>query len=171
MIFATGLSEPEGPVVLADKSWLVVEMDPSRGSVTRVSPDGQKVQPIVRAGRPNGLALDRDGIVWVAESLSPTLLRMSLERQVETFLTGCEDLPFIFPNDLCFGPDELLYLTDSGILIRDFAPGGKIIPDYATCQPDGRVFRSIPAPSRLPWSIAVSPSPTASPSDLTRNCT
>jgi gluconolactonase len=141
MIFTKGLYEPEGPVALADKSWLVVEMDPNRGCVTHISQDGKKIHSIAKTGRPNGLALDRHGIVWVAESMFPSLLKMSLDGQVEVFLRDCNGLPFIFPNDLCFGPDGLLYLTDSGIFIKDFAPMGIIRPDYATCQPDGRVFQ------------------------------
>jgi gluconolactonase len=141
MIHTRGLSEPEGPVALADQSFLLVEMGPERGSVSHVSPDGKEIRVIARTGRPNGLAVDREGMIWVAESLQPALLRASMDGKVEVFLTHDNDLPFIFPNDLCFGPDGLLYLTDSGITIQEFIPSGKIRPDYATCPYDGRVFQ------------------------------
>ena len=42
MIFASGLTLPEGPVPLRDSSWLVVEGG-ARRSVTQISPDGQSV--------------------------------------------------------------------------------------------------------------------------------
>jgi len=41
MFFASGLREPEGPVLLGDGSWLVVEMAADRGSVTQISSDGR----------------------------------------------------------------------------------------------------------------------------------
>jgi len=34
-----------------------------------------------------------------------------------------------------------LYMTDSGIHIDDFAPGGKVRPDYMDVETDGRVYR------------------------------
>jgi hypothetical protein len=37
MIFATGFSNPEGPVVLPDGTWLIVEGGAGRGCVTQVS--------------------------------------------------------------------------------------------------------------------------------------
>jgi hypothetical protein len=37
MIFATGFSNPEGPVVLPDGTWLIVEGGAGRGCVTHVS--------------------------------------------------------------------------------------------------------------------------------------
>jgi gluconolactonase len=61
--------------------------------------------------------------------------------EVEVVLTGCDNEAFLFPNDLCFGPDGYLYLTDSGILIDEFEPGGKIRLDYEKLAYDGRVFR------------------------------
>ena len=141
MIFSTGLSVPEGPVLLSDGSWLVVEMGPDRGSVTHISPDGQDKQIIAKTGRPNGLAVDKEGFIWVAESQNPALLRLTLEGDVEVFLTECNGESFLFPNDLAFGPDGALYLTDSGILFEDFAPGGKVRPDWMEVYPDGRVYK------------------------------
>lgn len=140
MIFAAGLSFPEGPVLLPDKSWLVVEGGPDRGRVTHISSDGKTLEIVARTGRPNGLAIDRSGYVWIAESKVPSLLRMDLEGRTEVFATGCDGEPFLFPNDLCFGPDGALYLTDSGVHIDEFAPGGKIRSDYDQVKYDGRIY-------------------------------
>ncbi|MCJ7737115.1 MAG: SMP-30/gluconolactonase/LRE family protein [Anaerolineae bacterium] len=141
MIFASGLSVPEGPVMLADGRWLVVEMGEGRGCITEISPDGQDKRVLATTGRPNGLAVDIDGNVWVAESQTPSLLRMTLDGAVEVFLTECDGEAFLFPNDLAFGPDGRLYMTDSGILATDFAPGGQVRPDFETAPMDGRVYQ------------------------------
>lgn len=141
MIFTSNLSVPEGPVLLPDGSWLVVEMGPDRGCVTHISPDGKTKHVIAKTGRPNGLAVDKEGIIWVAESQRPSLLRLTMDGEVEVFLTECDGEPFLFPNDLAFGPEGDLYMTDSGILIGDFAPGGKVRPDYMTAPMDGRVYK------------------------------
>ena len=138
--FATDLHLPEGPVYLPDGSWLCVE-DAPRGTVTLLSADGQTRRVVARTGRPNGLAVDRDGVIWVAESGEPLLLRVAMDGRTECFLTGCGDERFLFPNDLCFGPDGALYLTDSGILPNDLAPGNVIHPHYDQLPYDGRVYR------------------------------
>ena len=141
MIFAEGLGIPEGPVAMPDGTWLVVEMAPDRGCVTRIGADGRSKQVLAKTGRPNGLAVDRNGVLWVAESESPSLLRMTMDGRAEVFLTGCDGEAFLFPNDLAFGPDGALYMTDSGILFRDFAPGGRVRPDWRSLAVDGRVYR------------------------------
>lgn len=145
MIFATGLNCPEGPVVLPDGSWVVVETGAERGCVTHISANGRTRRILNRTGRPNGLAVDRDHVIWVAESSPPSLIRMKLDGSYEVVMTGCHDDPFLFPNDLCFGPDGALYLTDSGIRFEDFAPGGRIRDDYLTAPYDGRIYRIVPA--------------------------
>ena len=149
MIFCSGLSVPEGPVVLADGSWICVEMGADRGCVTKISLDGQQKRIIAKTGRPNGLAVDRNGVIWVAESIQPTLLRMHLDGTYEVFLSGCDGIAFIFPNDLAFGPDGMLYMTNSGIHIKEFAPGEKIREDYASLMPDGRVYRINPVTGEI----------------------
>ena len=64
MVFAEGLQNPEGPVALADGSWLIVDGGAERGCVTHLSPEGVRHE-IKKTGRPNGLALDADGLpLW-----------------------------------------------------------------------------------------------------------
>ena len=139
-VFASGLFFPEGPVALPDGTWLVVEGG-ERGCVTQISADGKTRRTVAVTGLPNGLAVDSSGAIWVAEPKVPSLLRVTLAGHVEVFLTECNGEPFLYPNDLCFGPDGALYLTDSGITAADFEPGGKVRPDFNTCPMDGRVYR------------------------------
>ena len=140
MIFASDLGNPEGPVLLDDGSWVVLEMHPERGCLTHISADGQERSTIVKTGRPNGLTLDRDGYLWVAESVKPpSLLRVTLDGQVETILTECDGEPFLWPNDLRFGPDGALYMTDSGILQPSTL--GIAPEERAAAHEDGRLYR------------------------------
>jgi gluconolactonase len=144
MIFAEDVQKPEGPVALPDGTWLIVEGSAERGCVTRLSHDGKSRSPIRKTGRPNGLAVDAGGAIWVAESKVPSLLRLTMSGECAVVATECDGNPFLFPNDLCFGPDGALYLTDSGVHIDSFAPNGSIRPDYMDVKYDGRVYRVEP---------------------------
>lgn len=140
-IFATGVSAPEGPVALPDGTWLIVEGGAERGCVTHISADGRTKRIVKKTGRPNGLAVDSKGAIWVAESKQPSLLRLTMEGKSEVVATECDGEAFLFPNDLCFGPDGGLYLTDSGVFIDEFAPNNQIRPDYINVNYQGRVYR------------------------------
>lgn len=144
MIFARDVHNPEGPVALPDGTWLIVEGGSERGCVTRLSADGTERETVRRTGRPNGLAVDADGVIWVAESKTPSLLRLTMNGDCQVVATECDGEPFLFPNDLCFGPDGALYLTDSGVEIDKFTPNNKIRPDYLDMSFDGRVYRIEP---------------------------
>ena len=142
-VFTDKLTFPEGPVALKDGSWLCVQGGTS-GCVTHISSDGKTHRVIAVTGAPNGLAFDKDGFIWVAETKVPALLKISMGGDVEVALTSCGDEAFLYPNDLCFGPDGYLYLTDSGILTDDFEPNGKVRADYNELRYDGRVYRIHP---------------------------
>jgi gluconolactonase len=141
LIFANDLGDPEGPVALPDGTWLVVEGTAARGCVTQISADGKTKRVLQKTGLPNGLAVDRHGVIWVAESKEPSLIRLTMDGKAEVVATECDGDPFLFPNDLCFGPDGALYLTDSGMTAAEFCPGNKIRPDYMSLEYDGRVYR------------------------------
>lgn len=140
MIFCEDLMNPEGPVLLPGGDWLVVEMAPERGCVTRISTDGTERTELAKTGRPNGLAMDGGGTIWVAESKNPpSLLKMSLDGSFEIFMTGSEEDPFLFSNDVVFGPDGTLWMTDSGVLEptwRSFRNGEADRPEV-----DGKVWK------------------------------
>jgi len=144
MIFARDLGAPEGPVALPDGTWLVVEAAADRGCVTHLSADGQTKSVIRQTGRPNGLAVDAGGVIWVAESKVPSLLRLTMDGKCDVVATACDGEPFLFPNDLCFGPDGAIYLTDSGVQIDNFAPNNQIRADYKDVHYDGRLYRVDP---------------------------
>ena len=142
MVFVDNLSSPEGPVLLADGSWLLVEMGPDRGCLTHVTPDGRYRRCIAKTGRPNGLAVDHEGIIWVAESENPpSLLTVTMDGDIEIFITYGDEKPFLFPNDLAFGPDGALYMTDSGIAYETLVVDGVIRPDFMELKMDGRVYK------------------------------
>jgi gluconolactonase len=144
MIFAGDLGAPEGPVALPDGSWLVVEAAAHRGCVTHISADGRTKSVIKQTGRPNGLAVDAGGVIWVAESKVPSLLRLTMDGKCEVVANECDGEPFLFPNDLCFGADGAIYLTDSGVQIDNFAPNNQIRADYMDVHYDGRLYRVDP---------------------------
>jgi gluconolactonase len=143
-VFVDQLGFPEAPVRLADGGFLFVEMDPTKGWVIRVSSDGKSRSVVAKTGRPNGLAADREGNIWVAETAMCELLKMSLDGQYEIVAQACDGEPFLFLNDLALAPNGDIYLTDSGIALEALAPGGELNPNYRDLKYDGRVFRVEP---------------------------
>jgi len=140
-VFARNLGFPEAPVLLPDGNFLFTEMTPETGWVIWFSADGQTRRVVAKTGRPNGLAQDRNGAVWVAESVQQALLKLDLDGSYEVFAKADQGQPFLFLNDLAFAPNGDLYLTDSGILQSEFAPGGELNPDWENLPYDGRVYR------------------------------
>lgn len=112
-VIAQGLRSPEGPVVLPDGSYAVVESMASR--LTRVAPDGEKTELAFTGGGPNGLALDRRGRLLVANNggmghpvKNPgSLQRREADGEVVALAAGLDA-----PNDVCIGSDGAVWFTD-----------------------------------------------------------
>src|SRR5512147_440419 len=63
---ATGLQFPEGPIAMPDGSVLLVEI--KRGTLSRVSPDGEIMVVAQTGGGPNGAAIGPDGKVYICNN-------------------------------------------------------------------------------------------------------
>ncbi len=144
-VFASGLGAPETPRLHPDGGWLCVEMAPPRTGITYISQSGNDARQIASAGCPNGLCIDKNNMIWVADTVPAALLRVDLDGTVETVLTS-GDTPsgdkgdFLLPNDLCFSSSGLLYMTDSGITMADWVVDGAPRPDWQSAPFDGKLW-------------------------------
>jgi gluconolactonase len=144
-VHATGLGQPEGPFAFPDGHLVLVEMAEHRGCVTELGADGVRCREIARTGRPNAVVADGHGNLWVAESWpEPALLRIGPDHVVEVVATHADGRALRFPNDLVFAPDGMLYLTDSGMRLDEWAPHGRIRADFREAPIDGLVVRVDP---------------------------
>ena len=141
MIFQKNVHNPEGPVCLPDGSWLITEMD--HNAISHVSYDGTSKRVIAQTGLPNGLTVDMESNIWVADAKWRMLLAVSMEGEITEVSQGNPNFPFLLPNDLCFGPDNAIYMTDSGILLDEISNLANPMEAYETSY-DGRVFRIDP---------------------------
>ena len=128
----SGLQFPEGPVALDDGSVLVVEV--TRGTLTRVRPNGAKEVVAETGGGPNGAAIGPDGKVYVCnngglkftadghptEGLPEGYTGGSIQRvdldsgKVEVLYTKCHRRRLRGPNDIVFDATGGFWFTDFG---------------------------------------------------------
>jgi gluconolactonase len=141
-IIASGLRFPEGPVWLGDGSVALVEIE--GGCVSRWTPDGAVERVVETGGGPNGAALAPDGELFVTQNggmsaegrVTPGILRVDLSsRTAELAITAVAGVTLDGPNDLTFGADGRLYITDprgAADPARNDAPGRLFAVDPAT---------------------------------------
>jgi gluconolactonase len=128
-VVAEGLGFTEGPVVRADGTLIVTAID--RGLLWSIGRDG--VAPFaVTGGGPNGATAGPDGTIYVAQNggRGPGWRRTVTTGGVQVvradgMIEWITRDP-VSPNDLCFGPDGFLYVTD---------------PTRRASRDDGRIWR------------------------------
>lgn len=65
-VVCSGLGYPEGPIAMPDGSVLLVEL--AAGTLSRISPEGQRTVVATPGGSPNGAAIGPDGRVYICNS-------------------------------------------------------------------------------------------------------
>jgi gluconolactonase len=124
--------------------WIV---DIPYGRLFRISPQGEWEQKAEYDGWPNGLAIHRDGSVWIADYRRGILKLDPATGSITTVLGHRHSESFRGINDLTFDPEGNLYFTDQGQTgLHD--PTGKVY----RLRPDGRldcVMQGIPSPNGL----------------------
>ena len=126
-IIAEGLAFPEGPVVMADGSVIVVEL--AGGRITRCW-NGRTETVCDIGGGPNGAAIGPDGALYVCNNGGLDLEKFQnargnghegrIERvdlatgKFERIYDSCDSVPLQAPNDIVFDADGRIWFTDLG---------------------------------------------------------
>lgn len=140
-VIADGLGFTEGPVALDDGTIWVVSI--THGCLYHLTSDGEILEKVETGGGPNGLAVDRDGALYVAQNGgawggtkdTPAGIQKVVNGKVELILEVGEA-----PNDLCFGPDGRLYFTDPHGGSTEPGAADYVDPDDASTVDPGQLY-------------------------------
>ena len=102
----------EGPSF--DREGNLYLVDIAHGRIFRVSPDREWSVFAEYDGEPNGIAIHRDGRIFVADGANGILAFDPHAGRHEVILGGNAGGPFKGPNDLVFASNGDLYFTDQG---------------------------------------------------------
>lgn len=123
-VVADGLGFTEGPVWLPDDRVALTSI--SHGCVYIVDPRDGALERIDTGGGPNGLACSADGTLYVAQNGGAWGASGPAEPGVQVVTGGRVDYlveGLGAPNDLMFGPDGRLWITDTRGEFDISAPG------------------------------------------------
>jgi len=132
----------EGPAFDRDGNLYMVDIP--YGRILRMSPRGEFDVAAEYDGWPNGLAIHRDGRIFIADYRHGIMVLDPKSGRVEPFLAHCFSESFKGVNDLTFAKNGDLYFTDQG--------------QTGVHDPSGRVYRYT-TDGRLECLIGNGPSP------------
>jgi gluconolactonase len=171
-LLATGLRFPEGPVALVDGSIALVEI--TRGTVSRVTPNGEVTVIADLGGGPNGLALGPDQALYVCnrglrvargagyatpDREARKLFRRtdrkgrSEDRRARLLYDRCGETKLKGPNDIVFDRSGGFCFTDLGKTRHSDRDWGSV--HYAKI--DGSHIVEVSHPFLTPNGIGLSP--------------
>lgn len=133
----------EGPTIDRDGALFVCDIP--FGRIFRITPAGEWSLVTEYDGWPNGLALHRDGRLFIADYRRGILTCDPATGRVEEALTSIQSESFKGVNDLIFDQSGRLYFTDQG--------------QTGLHDPTGRVFRYDFDAARLDCLLDTCPSP------------
>lgn len=137
----------EGPSF--DREGNLYCVDIPMGRVYRISPRGEWEIVVEYDGEPNGLKIDREGRMFIADHRNGILLLDAKAGKVVPFLEGPSKQRFKGVNDLIFAKNGDLYFTDQGSTglhdptgcVYRYTAGGKLDCLIDTVpSPNGLVF-------------------------------
>jgi len=102
----------EGPVFDRDGNLYVVNVP--HGQIFRITPQREVSLILTYDGEPNGLKIDKDGNLLIADHSKGLLKFDPVSRALTTLLAGAMHEPFLGLNDLCFNSAGDLFFTDQG---------------------------------------------------------
>lgn len=133
----------EGPAF--DRAGTLWCVDIPYGRIFRVSPDGTFTLAARYDGEPNGLAIHRDGRIFIADYANGIMVLDPVSLKVTPFLTRVRLERLKAVNDLVFASNGDLYFTDQGLT--------------GLHDPTGRVFRVRAADGHVDCLLDNIPSP------------
>lgn len=159
-VIAEGLQFPEGPVVMADGSVIVVEIP--AGRVTRCW-NGRSEVVATPGGGPNGAAIGPDGALYICNSggfghhappQPGRIERIDLASgRIDRIHDACDGVPLSAPNDLMFDTDGNIWFTDLGRI----GATGKEFGGLYCARPDGSAITRIKGGALSYNGVGISP--------------
>ncbi len=141
-VAATGFKGPEGVIVDREGN---VYGGGADGVIRKLSPDGRVTEFARTGGRPAGMALDRQGNLFVCDVGKAAVLKVTPRGEASLFADQVGPVKLCLPNFPVFDADGNLYVTNStdhqlrgmedvAAEIRNPVPKGALV----RLRPDGR---------------------------------
>lgn len=136
---ATGFKGPEGVTVDRDGNLYGGGAD---GGIRKLAPDGTVTEFTNTGGRPAGMALDRQGNLFVCDPGKAAVLKVSPDGRVSVFADQVGSLKLTLPNFPVFDAEGNLYVSNSSDI--GFADFKKLMAELENPSPKGTLVRLRP---------------------------